>query len=43
VGSLTPDIIELNKEEWVALRSKFSTSKKGGKVKLLKLLPSRGF
>ena len=35
-------IIELNKEEWVALRSKFSTSKKGGKVKLPKAFTEQG-
>ena len=34
-------IIELNKEEWEALKSKFSTSTKGGKVKLPKSLTER--
>ena len=35
-------IIELNKEEWDGLKSKFSTSKKGGKVKLPSAFPEKG-
>ena len=35
-------IIELNKGEWEALKSKFSTSKKGGKVKLPKAFNEKG-
>ncbi|RLB65930.1 MAG: ORF6N domain-containing protein [Deltaproteobacteria bacterium] len=35
-------IIELNKREWEALKSKFSTSIKGGKVKLPKAFTEQG-
>lgn len=35
-------IIELTKEEWEVLKSKFSTSIKGGKVKLPKAFSERG-
>lgn len=35
-------IIELNKREWVSLKSKFSTSIKGGKVKLPSAFPEKG-
>ncbi len=35
-------IIVLSKEEWDALKSKFSTSTKGGKVKLPKAFTERG-
>ena len=34
-------VIELNKTEWEALKSKFSTSIKGGKVKLPSTFPER--
>jgi len=35
-------IIELDKREWEALKSKFSTSTKGGKVKLPSAFPEKG-
>ncbi|MCD6297404.1 MAG: ORF6N domain-containing protein [Deltaproteobacteria bacterium] len=35
-------VIELNKTEWEALKSKFSTSIKGGKVKLPSAFPEKG-
>jgi len=35
-------VIELNKKEWEALKSKFSTSIKGGKVKLPSAFPEKG-
>lgn len=35
-------IIELDKTEWGELKSKFSTSKKGGKVKLPSAFPEKG-
>jgi len=35
-------IFELSKEEWNILKSKFSTSKKGGKVKLPKAFSEKG-
>jgi hypothetical protein len=35
-------IIELDKVEWDKLKSKFSTSKKGGKVKLPTAFPEKG-
>ncbi len=35
-------IIELNKKEWDGLKSKFSTSIKGGKVKLPNAFPEKG-
>ena len=35
-------IIELNKGEWGLLKSKFSTSTKGGKVKLPNAFPEKG-
>jgi len=35
-------IIELDKTEWEGLKSKFSTSKKGGKVKLPSAFPEKG-
>jgi hypothetical protein len=35
-------IMELNKEEWELLKSKFSTSTKGGKVKLPNAFPEKG-
>lgn len=35
-------IIELNREEWELLKSKFSTSTKGGKVKLPNAFPEKG-
>ncbi|MDI6688680.1 MAG: ORF6N domain-containing protein [Desulfobacterales bacterium] len=35
-------IIELDKEEWDGLKSKFSTSKKGGKVKQPSAFPEKG-
>jgi hypothetical protein len=35
-------IVELNKPEWDGLKSKFSTSTKGGKVKLPKAFPEKG-
>ena len=36
-------IIELDKNEWDALKSKFSTSMKGGKVKLPSAFTEKGF
>ncbi len=35
-------IIELSKNEWDLLKSKFSTSKRGGKVKIPKAFPEKG-
>jgi len=35
-------IIELDKREWESLKSKFSTSTKGGKVKLPSAFPEKG-
>ena len=35
-------IIELDKTEWNGLKSKFSTSTKGGKVKLPSAFPEKG-
>lgn len=35
-------VIELYKAEWDALKSKFSTSKKGGKIKLPSAFPEKG-
>jgi len=35
-------LLDLTKEEWGALKSKFSTSKRGGKVKLPVGFPERG-
>ena len=35
-------VIELHKKEWEGLKSKFSTSTKGGKVKLPSAFPERG-
>ena len=35
-------VIELNKTEWDRLKSKFSTSIKGGKVKLPSAFPEKG-
>jgi len=35
-------ILELDKEEWDALKSKFSTSNRGGKVKLPKVFTEKG-
>ena len=35
-------ILELNKDEWAVLKSKFSTSTKGGKVKLPNAFPEKG-
>ena len=35
-------IIELDKREWESLKSKFSTSTKGGKVKLPNAFPEKG-
>jgi len=36
------DIIELDKAEWGGVKSKFSTSKRGGKVKLPSAFPEKG-
>jgi len=35
-------IFQLNKAEWDALKSKFSTSKRGGKVKVPTAFPEKG-
>jgi len=35
-------IVELSKNEWDLLKSKFSTSKRGGKVKIPKAFPEKG-
>ncbi len=35
-------LIELTKDEWAALKSKFSTSKKGGKIKLPTAFTEKG-
>ena len=35
-------ILELNKDEWDILKTKFSTSKQGGKVKLPKAFTEKG-
>ena len=35
-------ILEIERDEWNLLKSKFSTSRKGGKVKLPKAFPEKG-
>ena len=42
-GIINHDIIDLSNAEWKLLKSKISTSKRGGKVKLLKPLQKKAY